>query len=39
MDRRVLFIDDGQIVEDNNAGDFLANSRHDHIKLLLSQIL
>ncbi|KPJ75136.1 MAG: ABC transporter ATP-binding protein [Deltaproteobacteria bacterium SG8_13] len=36
---RVLFMDDGQIVEENNPHDFFDNPRHERTKLFLSQIL
>ena len=36
---RVLFMDEGQIVEGNNPDDFFDNPRHDRTKLFLSQIL
>ena len=36
---RVMFMDDGQIVEQNNPHDFFDNPQHDRTKLFLSQIL
>jgi len=36
---RVLFMDDGQIVEENNPSDFFDNPQHERTKLFLSQIL
>ena len=36
---RVLFMDYGQIVEQNNPHDFFENPQHDRTKLFLSQIL
>ncbi len=36
---RVIFMDFGQIVEQNNPTDFFANPKHDRTKLFLSQIL
>ncbi len=36
---RVLFMDYGQIVEQNNPEDFFNHPRHDRTKLFLSQIL
>jgi general L-amino acid transport system ATP-binding protein len=36
---RVLFMDEGQIIEENNPDDFFNNPRHDRTKLFLSQIL
>lgn len=36
---RVLFMDDGQIVEQNTPDAFFSNPRHDRTKLFLSQIL
>ena len=36
---RVLFMDYGQIVEENNPEDFFNNPEHDRTKLFLSQIL
>ena len=36
---RVMFMDYGQIVEENNPEDFFHNPRHDRTKLFLSQIL
>ena len=36
---RVLFMDYGQILEENTPGEFFSNPRHDRSKLFLSQIL
>ena len=36
---RVLFMDDGQIVEENNPHDFFDHPQHERTKLFLSQIL
>jgi len=36
---RVMFMDEGQIVEQNNPHDFFDNPKHDRTKLFLSQIL
>ncbi|NTV43844.1 MAG: amino acid ABC transporter ATP-binding protein, partial [Syntrophobacteraceae bacterium] len=36
---RVLFMDDGQIVEENTQQEFFSNPRHERSKLFLSQIL
>ena len=36
---RVLFMDYGQIVEQNTPNEFFDNPKHDHTKLFLSQIL
>jgi general L-amino acid transport system ATP-binding protein len=36
---RVVFIDDGQIVEVNEPKEFFAYPRHERTKLFLSQIL
>jgi general L-amino acid transport system ATP-binding protein len=36
---RVIFMDFGQFVEENNPQDFFTNPRHDRTKLFLSQIL
>ncbi|NOY12714.1 MAG: amino acid ABC transporter ATP-binding protein [Deltaproteobacteria bacterium] len=36
---RVMFMDDGQIVEENNPYDFFDNPQHERTKLFLSQIL
>jgi len=36
---RVMFMDAGQVVEENNPEDFFANPVHDRTKLFLSQIL
>ncbi len=36
---RVLFMDDGQIVEQNSPNEFFDNPRNDRTKLFLSQIL
>lgn len=36
---RVLFMDDGQIVEANTPEEFFTNPQHDRTKLFLSQIL
>ena len=36
---RVMFMDEGQIVEQNNPHDFFDNPRHERTKLFLSQIL
>ena len=36
---RVLFMDEGQIVEQNNPHDFFDNPQHERTKLFLSQIL
>ena len=36
---RVIFMDGGEIVEENNPNDFFLNPRHERTKLFLSQIL
>jgi general L-amino acid transport system ATP-binding protein len=36
---RVIFMDFGQIVEQNTPSDFFANPKHERTKLFLSQIL
>jgi general L-amino acid transport system ATP-binding protein len=36
---RVIFMDEGQIVEENEPGKFFANPEHERTKLFLSQIL
>ena len=36
---RVLFMDEGQIVEENNPNDFFDHPKHERTKLFLSQIL
>jgi general L-amino acid transport system ATP-binding protein len=36
---RVMFMDEGQIVEQNNPHDFFDNPQHERTKLFLSQIL
>ena len=36
---RVVFMDEGQIVEMNSPQEFFANPRHERTKLFLSQIL
>ena len=36
---RVLFMDEGQIVEENNPHDFFDNPQHERTRLFLSQIL
>jgi general L-amino acid transport system ATP-binding protein len=36
---RVMFMDEGQIVEENNPHDFFDNPQHERTKLFLSQIL
>jgi general L-amino acid transport system ATP-binding protein len=36
---RVVFMDEGEIVEINAPGEFFANPRHERTKLFLSQIL
>ena len=36
---RVIFMDEGQIVEQNEPDEFFTNPRHDRTKLFLSQIL
>jgi general L-amino acid transport system ATP-binding protein len=36
---RVIFMDEGQIVEQNNPNDFFSNPQSDRTKLFLSQIL
>ena len=36
---RVIFMDDGEIIEQNNPDDFFLNPRHERTKLFLSQIL
>ncbi len=36
---RVIFMDEGEIIEQNNPTDFFANPQHDRTKLFLSQIL
>ena len=36
---RVIFMDQGQIVEENTPGEFFDHPRHERTKLFLSQIL
>ena len=36
---RVIFMDDGKIIEENEPGPFFSNPQHDRTKLFLSQIL
>jgi general L-amino acid transport system ATP-binding protein len=36
---RVIFMDAGQIIEQNEPREFFNNPRHDRTKLFLSQIL
>jgi general L-amino acid transport system ATP-binding protein len=36
---RVIFMDQGQIIEENEPEEFFSNPRHDRTKLFLSQIL
>jgi len=36
---RVIFMDEGQIIEENNPHEFFDNPQHDRTKLFLSQIL
>ena len=36
---RVIFMDDGQIIEENKPDEFFKNPRHERTKLFLSQIL
>ena len=36
---RVIFMDNGEIVEENEPETFFSNPRHDRTKLFLSQIL
>ncbi|MXY65191.1 MAG: amino acid ABC transporter ATP-binding protein [Gammaproteobacteria bacterium] len=36
---RVIFMDEGEIIEENNPADFFDNPKHDRTKLFLSQIL
>jgi general L-amino acid transport system ATP-binding protein len=36
---RVLFMDEGQIIEQNNPNDFFDNPQHERTRLFLSQIL
>ena len=36
---RVIFMDDGRILEENSPKDFFANPQHERTKLFLSQIL
>ena len=36
---RVIFMDEGEIVEHNTPEEFFDNPRHDRTKLFLSQIL
>jgi general L-amino acid transport system ATP-binding protein len=36
---RIIFMDNGQIVEQNTPNDFFANPRHERTRLFLSQIL
>jgi general L-amino acid transport system ATP-binding protein len=36
---RIVFMDEGQIVEVNEPGEFFANPRHERTRLFLSQIL
>lgn len=37
--RRIIFMDGGLIVEENNPKDFFSNPKHERTKLFLSQIL
>ena len=36
---RVMFMDEGQVVEENNPHDFFDNPQHERTQLFLSQIL
>ena len=36
---RVIFMDEGEIIEQNEPKEFFSNPRHDRTKLFLSQIL
>jgi general L-amino acid transport system ATP-binding protein len=36
---RVIFMDEGEIIETNNPHEFFDNPQHDRTKLFLSQIL
>ena len=36
---RVIFMDNGEIIEENNPDDFFLNPQHERTKLFLSQIL
>jgi general L-amino acid transport system ATP-binding protein len=36
---RVMFMDEGQVVEENNPHDFFDNPQNERTKLFLSQIL
>jgi len=36
---RVIFMDEGEIVEENNPQDFFSNPQNDRTKLFLSQVL
>jgi ABC-type polar amino acid transport system ATPase subunit len=36
---RVVFMDDGKIIEDNTPDNFFDNPQHERTKLFLSQIL
>ena len=36
---RVIFMDQGQIIEENEPDEFFSNPRHERTKLFLSQIL
>ena len=36
---RVIFMDEGEIIEENNPDDFFLNPQHERTKLFLSQIL
>ncbi|HCH33535.1 MAG TPA: ABC transporter ATP-binding protein, partial [Oceanospirillaceae bacterium] len=36
---RVIFMDQGEIIESNNPHDFFDHPQHDRTKLFLSQIL
>ena len=36
---RVMFMDEGEIVEQNEPNEFFNNPQHDRTKLFLSQIL
>ena len=36
---RVIFMDEGEIIEENNPEDFFLNPQHERTKLFLSQIL
>ncbi len=36
---RVIFMDGGEIIEQNEPGEFFGNAQHERTKLFLSQIL